>query len=170
MAAPPAATWLKELRVVREVQWRELTKQECFELLADQHLGRVVLVDDRGPLALPVNYLLEDYTVLFRTDEGTKLEVASRGARVGFEVDGFDEATRTGWSVLVRGEAPEVTDPTELARMRRLPLSPWAPGAKTRYVRILPTVLTGRRIALPGDVPWTWWGRQPTRQGGDRSG
>jgi hypothetical protein len=39
-----------------------------------------------------------------------------------------------------------------------LPLSPWAPGAKTRYVRILPTVLTGRRIALPEDAPWTWWG------------
>ncbi len=79
-------------------------------------------------------------------------------ARVAFEVDGVDEATRTGWSVLVRGEATEVTDPAELARLRQLPLSPWAPGAKTRYVRILPTVLTGRRIALPEDAPWTWWG------------
>jgi nitroimidazol reductase NimA-like FMN-containing flavoprotein (pyridoxamine 5'-phosphate oxidase superfamily) len=39
---------------VREVRWQELTREECFELLAGQHLGRVVLVDDRGPLALPV--------------------------------------------------------------------------------------------------------------------
>jgi uncharacterized protein len=155
---------------MREVYWQELTREECFDLLADQHLGRVALIDDRGPLALPVNFVLDHYTVLFRTDEGTKLEVASRGARVAFEVDGFDEATRIGWSVLVRGEATEVTDPTELARMRRLPLSPWAPGAKTRYVRILPAVLTGRRIALPGDAPWTWWGPQPTRPAGDRPG
>jgi uncharacterized protein len=142
---------------VRDVRWQELTKQECFALLAGQHLGRVVLVDDRGPLALPVNYLVDQHTVLFRSDEGTKLDVASHGARVAFQVDGTKEATRTGWSVLVRGEAIEVTDPAELERVRRLPLSPWAPGAKSRYVRILPTVLTGRRIALPEDAPWTWW-------------
>ena len=144
-----------EGRRVRDVRWQELTKQECFELLAGQHLGRVVLVDDRGPLALPVNFVVDPHTVLVRTDEGTKLDVASRGARVAFEVDGVDEATCTGWSVLVRGEAVEVTDQAELARVRELPLYPWAPGAKTRYVRILPTLLTGRRIALPEDAPWT---------------
>lgn len=141
-----------------EIRRQELTKQQCFGLLAGQHLGRVVLVDDQGPLALPVNFVVDHHTVVFRSDEGAKLEVASRGARVAFEVDGVEEATRTGWSVLVRGEATEVTDPAELAQVRQLPLSPWAPGAKTRYVRILPTVLTGRRIALPEDAPWTWWG------------
>ena len=143
---------------VRDARWQELAKDECFGLLAGQQLGRVVLVDDLGPIALPVNYVLDQHTVLFRTDEGAKLEVACRGGPVGFEVDGADEATRTGWSVLVRGEATEVTDPAELARLRELPLYPWAQGAKTRYVRILPTVLTGRRIALPEDAPWTWWG------------
>lgn len=142
---------------MRDVRWQELTKDECFGLLAGQHLGRLVLVDDLGPIALPVNFVLDRSTVLFRTDEGTKLAVASRGARVAFEVDGIDEADRTGWSVLVRGEATEVTDPAELTRVRRLPLYPWAPGAKARYVRILPALVTGRRIALP-DAPWTWWG------------
>ncbi len=148
----------EEVRAVSDVRLQELTKDECFELLAGQHLGRVALVDERGPIALPVNFVFDQHTVLFRTDEGTKLDAASRAARVAFEVDGVDEATRTGWSVLVRGEAVEVTDPAELARVRRLPLHPWAPGAKSRYIRILPTVLTGRRIALPGDAPWTWWG------------
>jgi uncharacterized protein len=139
------------------VRWQELTKEECFSLLAGQHLGRVVLVDDRGPLALPVNFVLDQHTVLFRTDEGTKRDGAVRGGRVAFEIDGVDEATRTGWSVLVRGEATEVTDPAELARARGLPLYPWALGAKGHYLRILPTLLTGRRIALP-DAPWNWWG------------
>jgi hypothetical protein len=46
----------------------------------------------------------------------------------------------------VRGEITEVTDPAELARLRGLPLRPWAPGARDHYVRILPAVLTGRRI------------------------
>ncbi len=99
----------EEVRVVSEVSWQELTKSECFGLLAGQHLGRVVLVDDRGP-------------------------------------------------IVVRGEATEITDPDELARVRQLPLSPWAPGAKTRYVRILPSSLTGRRIAVPRDTPWQWSG------------
>ncbi len=142
---------------VGDARLRELTREECFELLAGQHLGRVVLVDDRGPLALPVTFVLDHYSVVFRTDEGTKLEAASRQGRVAFEVDGVDEPTCTGWSVLVRGEVTEVTDPSQLARVRRLPLDPWAPGPKAHYVRILPTVLTGRRIGLAEDSPWTWW-------------
>jgi uncharacterized protein len=142
---------------VTDVRWQELTKDECFRLLSAQHLGRLALADDHGPIALPVNYVLDQHTVLFRTDEGTKLDAATRGARVAFEIDGVDEATRTGWSVLVRGEAAPVTDQAELARIRALPLYPWAPGAKDHYIRILPALLTGRRIALP-DAPWNWWG------------
>jgi nitroimidazol reductase NimA-like FMN-containing flavoprotein (pyridoxamine 5'-phosphate oxidase superfamily) len=98
----------------------------------------------------PVNFVLDRHMVVFRTDEGTKLDTACRGSRVAFEVDGTDAADRTGWSVVIRGEAVEVTDPAELARLRKLPLDPWAPGAKTHYVRILPAVLTGRRISAPG--------------------
>jgi uncharacterized protein len=134
----------------RQVRWQELSKSECFELLAREHLGRVAFVDDRGPIVIPVNFILDRHMVLFRTDAGTKLDAACRGSRVAFEVDGTDAAAHTGWSVLVRGEAVEVTDPAELARLRKLPLDPWAPGAKTHYVRILPAVLTGRRISAPG--------------------
>ena len=141
-----------------EISWQELTKSECFALLASQHLGRVVLVDDRGPLGFPVNFVLDRHTVVFRSGEGTTLDVADRGGSVAFEIDGTDEPTRTGWSVLVRGEATEITDPDDLARVRQLPLSPWAPGAKTHYVRIRPAALTGRRIAVPSDMPWQWWG------------
>jgi nitroimidazol reductase NimA-like FMN-containing flavoprotein (pyridoxamine 5'-phosphate oxidase superfamily) len=133
----------------RRVCWQELTKGECFELLARAQIGRVAVVDDRGPVVFPVNFVLDRHMVVFRTDEGTKLGAAARGSRVAFEVDGTDAATHTGWSVVVRGEAVEVTGPAELTRLRTLPLSPWAPGAKSRYVRILPAKLTGRRIARP---------------------
>jgi uncharacterized protein len=133
-----------------EVHWQELTKSECFELLAHEHLGRVAVVDDHGPVVVPVNFVLDRHMVVFRTDEGTKLDAASRGSKAAFQIDGIDVAAHTGWSVLVRGEAVEVTDPAELARLRRLRLTPWAPGAKARYVRIMPTALTGRRIAACG--------------------
>jgi uncharacterized protein len=136
----------------RQARWQELSKSECFALLAGEQLGRVAVVDDRGPVVFPVNFVLSRHMVVFRTDEGTKLDAACRGSRVAFEIDGTDTAARTGWSVLVRGEAIEVTEPAELARLRKLPLGPWAPGAKTHYVRILPAVLTGRRIGVPGSV------------------
>src|SRR5215471_5292014 len=137
-------------RPERQAGWQELTKSECFALLSGARLGRVAVIDDQGPAIFPVNFVLDRHMVVFRTDEGTKLDAATRGSRVAFEIDATDEAARTGWSVLVRGEAVEVTNPAELARLQKLRLSPWAPGAKSRYVRILPAVLTGRRIWAPG--------------------
>jgi uncharacterized protein len=131
----------------RQPRWQELTKSECFELLAGEQLGRVAVVDDLGPVVFPVNFVLDRQMVVLRTDAGTKLDAALRGSRVAFEVDGTDAAARTGWSVVVRGEAVEVTGPAELARLRTRRLAPWAPGAKTHYVRILPARLTGRRIS-----------------------
>jgi uncharacterized protein len=130
--------------------WQELSKSECFGLLAGERVGRVAFVDEIGPMVMPVNFVLDRHMVVFRTDSGTKLDAAVRGSRVAFEIDGTDESARTAWSVVIRGEAMEVTDPAELARMRRLRLQPWAPGAKAHYVRILPAVLTGRRISAPG--------------------
>ena len=131
---------------LRPGRWQELTRAECFELLAGEYLGRVAMTDDLGPVVFPVNFILDRHTVLFRTEEGTKLQAAGRRSRVCFEVDGADAAAHTGWSVIVRGEVTEVTDPAELARLGELPLQAWAPGARDRYVRILPSVLTGRRI------------------------
>jgi nitroimidazol reductase NimA-like FMN-containing flavoprotein (pyridoxamine 5'-phosphate oxidase superfamily) len=118
----------------RPVRWQELSKSECFELLARQQLGRVAVVDDRGPIVFPVNFVLDRHTVVFRTAEGTKLDAASTGPRVAFEVDGTDAPARTGWSVVVRGEAVEVTGPAELARLRALLLRPWVPGARNDSV------------------------------------
>jgi nitroimidazol reductase NimA-like FMN-containing flavoprotein (pyridoxamine 5'-phosphate oxidase superfamily) len=143
---------------VRDHRWQELTEDECRRLLSERHLGRLALVDADGPVILPVNYTLDEGAVVFRTDPGSKLDAAAAGATVAFEVDAADERRRTGWSVVVRGRAGEVSEPADLERLRSLPLYPWAPGAKARYVRIRPTSVTGRRIALPADLPFTWWG------------
>ena len=138
-------------------RWHELSKQECHTLLGRRHLGRLAFVDGEFPLILPVNYVLDDAAVIVRTDAGSKLDAAVRGAPVAFEVDGVNEVEQTGWSVLARGHAEEVTDPDQLDRLRRLPLVPWAPGAKAHYVRIDATEVTGRRISV-ADMPFSWWG------------
>ena len=73
-----------------QVDWQELTRSECFDLLANEQLGRVAVMDDFGPIVIPVNFVLDRHTVLFRTDEGTKLDAAATRGRVAFEVDATD--------------------------------------------------------------------------------
>jgi uncharacterized protein len=134
----------------RQGRWQELTRGECFGLLARQQVGRVAVVDVRGPVVFRVNFVFDRHMVVFHTDEGTKLDAAARCSKVAFEIDGIDAAAHTGSSVVVRDGAVEVTDQQELACLRELPLLPWAPGARSRYVRILPAKLTDRRISRLG--------------------
>ncbi len=140
-------------------RFQELTTRECLDLLGRHHLGRLAFLDRVGllPQIIPVNYLLDDDMVVFRTDPGSKLAAAIRGAPVAFEVDGVDEQHLVGWSVVVRGHAGEVTDTTELTRLRQGPLVAWAPGTKAHYVRVHPGPVTGRRISV-ADLPSNWWG------------
>ena len=133
-----------------------LSVDECLELLDTHHFGRVAVDDEAGPVILPVNYLLDKGSVVFRTDEGTKLDAASRRDRISFEVDHIDEEQRLGWSVLVRGKAEEIVDPVELERVRQLPLYTFAGGDRYRFVRLLSSSITGRRIHIPDDVPPGW--------------
>jgi uncharacterized protein len=67
---------------VPEPRIEKLGDSECRELLAGQHLGRLALVDARGPVILPVNYVVDRDAPVFRTDPGTKLDAAAEGAAV----------------------------------------------------------------------------------------
>lgn len=50
--------------------------------------------------------------------------------------------------MLIQGRADPVTDEAELARLRQLPLRPWAPGQRPACLRlrVVPRFITGRRI------------------------
>ena len=123
----------------------ELGRDECLELLARAPLGRLGVVVGGRPLVFPVNFTLDGTAVVLRTDEGTKL-YAARNGPVAFECDGIDRMYHTGWSVVVLGDAEEVRDPREVARLEGLPLGPWCPGPKPTWLRIRAKTITGRRI------------------------
>lgn len=129
-----------------------LPVDECLRLLSDHDLGRLAYIGHNGPTIAVLNYLLHDGTVVIRTSFGTTLDTISAGARVAFEVDRVDEATRVGWSVIVHGKAEEIWRPAELATARRLPVTPWAPGERNHYICIYPSAITGRRVTRPGHV------------------
>lgn len=141
----------------------EMTERKCMQLLAANHFGRVAVNDREGPVVLPVNYVLDGDSVLFRSGMGTKVEAGARGAPASFEVDAADERTRTGWSVVARGTLTDVYDPVEIERARRLPVEPFAGGDRPHYLRLLISQLTGRRIDLPEGVPDSWY--RPTGLG-----
>ena len=129
----------------------ELDRSECLRLLAGAPLGRLGVVIEGRPLVFPVNFTLDGGAIVLRTNEGTKLH-AARSDPVAFECDGIDGAYHTGWSVLALGTAEEVAHPSEVARLERLPLTPWCAAAKPIWLRIRPTTITGRRIPPHGEV------------------
>ena len=128
-----------------------LSPAECERLLAQTTVGRVGISIGALPVVLPVNYAMLDDDVVIRTGAGTKLDAALAGAVVAFEVDHVDPIYHEGWSVLVQGRATEIADPADIERARALPLRPWAPGTRDRFIRIPAEVISGRRIAVAGN-------------------
>ena len=131
-----------------------LSDDECYQLLATQQIGRLGVNAEHYPLIFPVNYGLDRRVVVVRTHPGTKLTAANH-ANVTFEVDHIDQTNRTGWSVLIRGLAEEVTSAhgAELVeRTHAAGVQPWAPGEYGHWLRIIPHYLSGRRI-VPGELP-----------------
>jgi nitroimidazol reductase NimA-like FMN-containing flavoprotein (pyridoxamine 5'-phosphate oxidase superfamily) len=101
------------------------------------------------PAIFPVNYVVDEDRVVFRTDAGTKLDAVARSASVVFEVDHLDPATRSGWSVIVNGRADEITafdSPEVRERASRLALYPWSPDDKRHLVCISASSVSGRRV------------------------
>lgn len=133
----------------------ELSREECLQLLASHSFGRLgVSMGNRAPVIRPVNYLFDraSQSVVFRTAEGSKFHALLRAAEAAFEIDGIDEDSRTGWSVVIRGIADELRDWSIVRRLDRLGLEPWAPGPKPHWMHIRAWTVSGRRIVLPAET------------------
>ena len=125
-----------------------LTPAECLSYLRQAPVGRIAVTVDALPVILPVNFLVLDDEVVFRTVAGTKLAAATSHAVVAFEVDDHAADGRSGWSVMVQGMASEVTDPGRLDRIRSAGLASWALGDDVDHV-VSGTmqVVAGRRFS-----------------------
>ncbi|OBF47176.1 pyridoxamine 5'-phosphate oxidase [Mycobacterium sp. 852002-50816_SCH5313054-b] len=121
-----------------------LPVHECWDLMGGVTLGRLVTSVDGQPEIFPVNYAVQNRTVLFRTAEGTKLVSTAINNRVLFEVD--DHNVAEGWSVIVKGRARSLRTNEQIEEAERAQLLPWTSTEKTHYVRVVPEVVTGRRF------------------------
>jgi len=118
----------------------------CLQLLATVPVGRVSFFADGEIVVLPVNHLMDGQDPVFRTARGSKLSAAEGRNLVAFEADGYDEETRSGWSVLVNGRACAVYEEAEIQRLSRLGLHPWGSAVdRPFWIRILPASISGRQ-------------------------
>ena len=127
-----------------------LDRATCLHLLGSAHLGPVGLTSGALPLILPVNYRLVEEEIFFRTGVGTKLEAATRGTVVAFEVDEHSAFNHTGWSVVVTGTARDVGPDEVDERLQGAPIARWVPGPDGRTVAISTEIMSGRRIVDQG--------------------
>jgi nitroimidazol reductase NimA-like FMN-containing flavoprotein (pyridoxamine 5'-phosphate oxidase superfamily) len=128
----------------------DLSAEECWRLLAAAPLGRLAtaVVDPAtGELSLdvfPVNFLVHDDAIFFRTGPGAKLMELTANDRVAFEVDG--ETGLATWSVVVHGRAHRLMMDRDIEESGVLELEAVHPTDKWNFVRITVDSITGIRF------------------------
>ena len=130
-----------------------LSRDRCEELLSSADLGRLGVVSDGCPLVFPVCHVFVGGVIAFPTNAGTKLDAALSWPYVSFEVDGIGDDGFTGWSVMVVGHAEEVTDPAERERFVAERDVPWRTDERLRWVKVIPSEITGRQIQGERPLP-----------------
>ena len=132
-----------------------LDEAECLRLISPGGIGRIAYSGRYDLTVLPVNYMVVDGAVMFRTaqdsptGEDLRTGIAHAEFRVAFEIDEFDKAAREGWSVLIQGPAHHLDSPQEQAAAREAGVEPWPGGQREHFIRIDPARITGRRISRP---------------------
>jgi nitroimidazol reductase NimA-like FMN-containing flavoprotein (pyridoxamine 5'-phosphate oxidase superfamily) len=125
-----------------------LGEDECLRLLAGQHVGRLGFSAGGLPVVHPVNYFLDDRTIVFRSESGQKVEAARHDSVACLEIDHFDGLDHSGWSVLATGRLSLATS-AQAERLARLPVAAWAFATPDWFVELPIELLSGRAVT-PG--------------------
>lgn len=126
----------------------ELSESACWRLLSSATIGRLAVHDGAEIDIFPINFLVGDDAVYFRSAPGSKLERLAEQGDVAFEADGR-EGPRI-WSVVLRGTATRLDDDAEIARSGIQELRTAHEEGKYNYVRIAPRTISGRRFTPAG--------------------
>ena len=132
----------------------ELSESACWALLRTTSVGRLAVWVEDHPDIFPLNYVVDHGTVVFRSKAGTKVSATLSDSPVALEADGYDAETAEAWSVVIRGNAEEISSGQDLVDTIDLPLFPWQAGDKGRFIRIIPTTTSGRRFPIADPSVW----------------
>jgi nitroimidazol reductase NimA-like FMN-containing flavoprotein (pyridoxamine 5'-phosphate oxidase superfamily) len=121
---------------------------ESLDRIRSTAVGRVAFARDGQIVLLPVHHVVRGMDVYFRTSGGSKIEAAADHDPMGFEVDGYDTAAVTGWSVTLSGIASVVDDDELAEELDDLDSHPWPIGevAGSVWIRIRSDEISGREL------------------------
>ncbi len=120
----------------------EIPLELCWKALEGTTFGRLAVATDRGVDIFPINYAVDGTKIYFRTAPGSKLDDLVQHPHLALEIDALEEGG--AYSVVVKGRAEVLEAPSEIDAAAALPLTPWVPSLKLRWVRIRPSEVTGR--------------------------
>jgi nitroimidazol reductase NimA-like FMN-containing flavoprotein (pyridoxamine 5'-phosphate oxidase superfamily) len=127
-----------------------LGEAECMELLAGGGMGRLVFNSRYGPTALPVEYKIDEGSLVLGTwdpvfDEDLRTGIEHADYHVAVEADQINPEAREGWIVLVRGAAHHLDTEAERAPFIGAGLEPWIEEVPAHFIRVNPTTIYGVR-------------------------
>ena len=126
---------------------RVLDVEECWRRLETHNLGRFAVQANGGVDIFPVNFLVHDRVIYFRSAPGSKLIDLTLAPAVSFEIDGH--VAHHLWSVVIHGVATRLGSDVEIQACGILDLEAWYPSEKLNYVRVTPSSVTGRSFTKP---------------------
>ena len=122
-----------------------LDTDACWDYIAMAGVGRLAVPGHDGQIDIfPVNFLVHNRAIYFRSAPGTKLRDITAHSSVSFEVDGHSRAR--SWSVVVKGSAQRLSSDEEITASGVMVLEPASRGDKFNYVRITPGEISGRLL------------------------
>jgi nitroimidazol reductase NimA-like FMN-containing flavoprotein (pyridoxamine 5'-phosphate oxidase superfamily) len=121
-----------------------LGEEESWHLLAGADIGRLAVSIDGGVDIFPINYVVADRVIFFRTAPGSKLMDLTKHPTVALEADGTHNRRR--WSVVVKGSAERLGSDEEIEASGVLTLHSLVPTEKWNYVRVTAASITGRQF------------------------
>lgn len=90
---------------------RDLSKEECLNLLSAARYGRLGLAKDDRPYVVPMSYVFSDGRIyLHSRGGGMKMDFASANPRVCFQVDSLDKGH---WSSIIAFGPARLSDDIE---------------------------------------------------------
>lgn len=119
---------------------------EAWELLSRAEVARVAWSGPDGVSILPVNCIVAEGALWFRTAPTSAIIRAGADLEVTVEADDLDPVRRTGWSVVMRAVV-ELVDPDDAPAVVS-ELRIWPGGSRTVCVRLEPLAVTGRQIVV----------------------
>jgi hypothetical protein len=121
-----------------------MTTADAISLLQAHDVGRLSLDVGGYPVALPVNYAVDDrsheHRIVVRS--APRSTIGSYQGHASLEVDSFDPRDGVAWSVLVRGELGRLHGPKPVPGP-----DPFVSDGRTRWMQLKIDEVDGRRFA-----------------------